>query len=932
MDPWDGPSAGNTASASAAAAAADGPARMEDSTPRWSAVAATAAVPVDAAAGSDAGTARSPLTPETFFVVEESIRALWESLSPARGLGASGKVTPAAFLRLMWQLDTLASGETAAAPAPAAAAATTTTDDDDDDDTAAAAKPLLAQGTLLSWKRFLSAATATCREGDLTSSISREAFDAFFWEFAENARPPADCQTLFHRWAVEVALRRHRHEEVDILLDQLQPPTAQGIPQGWNMNTAVQRILRVDNVTASASGSRETTLMVIEHLLKQHGQAPWAWWDQVRPMLSLLVPALIPGGDTAQRRQGLAAFPSVAHALREVSALLPPRRPEGGGAQTVESSMRRSASASSASSRVSSSASRPFSRGGIEGVSSDTQHLLHMLGLSRSAGAAGQDGVRARSQHQWPLSSVGDRGEGAVEGEPEPEQGRGRGRRAGDQVGMAAPAMQPQRPAVEDTRQGRRRDYYASRAGGPRCVFNRPMHVTRRQATKSSLLAQIHHANSRAPQTRPGAFLVRPATFDGHHAGRMNGAEIVAAGHTAPGAGGGVSRTKSGPVGRRRRRRTKKKRCKSGKRKGPQHRSQRPTTAPSGTRRPATAGGAAGAGAATAAAEPSAGSTTLMNVKSLATRRWPTYTDDPVARLQSGMRAVSAAPAGSGRSIGRQPKWTKSQHNLSSRVRGSAAVPSSREAAKGALRGASARANKLATRMRNRTNGSGVRVGDPQVPLIPLDARRLRGRNERPPSRAQREAAQREAAVAQREAVVALEGGPSAQACDGPAVTVAVPRVKVDIARSVATATVTLGMPPSRAGTPDGGVSDAVEMRTKPKPVPIGALAENVIPIVYAQNVIKSGFLANQPVLSVGAHKLSPRRSAKFRERLVEHYGGADPYLPDSPRPPGSNVKPKRPAKPRPVVGPATGPASPPVQTPSLVLLAVGTTEEEKVN
>lgn len=229
---------------------------------------------------------------EEYFIICEAIRALWASLSPPSKLGTSGKVTPMQFLRLMWQLDAVMQcrGER---------------QENDSDKT---------NTVRLSWRTFISKISEMYGEDSPTSPISHQQFESFFWSFSDSIHPPSERASIFEQWAI--AITTPKREEVSDIMSLMNCSE-------WRMNAKIQQILGVpvDAVKAQKATPRETSLMVIEHLLKRHSDAPWQWWHRVRPILLSLVPALrYELDENKQDLKALQALPAISRALTEISS------------------------------------------------------------------------------------------------------------------------------------------------------------------------------------------------------------------------------------------------------------------------------------------------------------------------------------------------------------------------------------------------------------------------------------------------------------------------------------------------------------------------------------------------------------------------------------------------------------------------------------
>ena len=125
------------------------------STPSPSTITNVVTRPIDG--GGDDG----ELSTEEFFIITDSIRTLWNSLSPPTSLGYSGTVTPNAFLRLMWRLDVA------------------TTND------------VVGSTTLRQWKTTLDTLTSSVDAATRTS-ITHPQFEHFMWKFARTIQPTTE--------------------------------------------------------------------------------------------------------------------------------------------------------------------------------------------------------------------------------------------------------------------------------------------------------------------------------------------------------------------------------------------------------------------------------------------------------------------------------------------------------------------------------------------------------------------------------------------------------------------------------------------------------------------------------------------------------------------------------------------------------------------
>jgi hypothetical protein len=226
------------------------------------------------------------LTPTTFnteeyFILTDSIRTLWSSLSPPTSLGRSGKVTPKAFIRLLWNLDVATSEAT------------------------------IDPETLQSWQTFATSireTTTTAAEDLKKASMNHSQFEQFLWKFAKTVPSPSRAAELFHRWSCVV--KRKVHSITSIMSQMIDQ-------QGWQMNSGLAKQLGLDAIHGVVPTMPETTGMVVEYLLRVHGDCPWLYFDQIKPILIRMTPNLLPPGTTRMLPQRTVAAAAAATLQRK---------------------------------------------------------------------------------------------------------------------------------------------------------------------------------------------------------------------------------------------------------------------------------------------------------------------------------------------------------------------------------------------------------------------------------------------------------------------------------------------------------------------------------------------------------------------------------------------------------------------------------------
>ena len=250
-------------------------------------------------------------TSEDYFLISEAIRAMWSSLSPPSRLGTSGLITPIQFLRLMWQLDAVCheAAETATEISPSASPNHTSSTE--------CSAPL--SGSLQhSWKRFLRSLTEEFgNDNHLAASISHKQFESFFWAFSDSIQEPAARSRVFQLWANTVA--KPKSNEIEDILSLMDGNV-------WKMSPRIGNILGISESKASTLSDLETSLLVVKHLIKQHGNAPWHWWYRIRPTLIKLVPAL-GSSNCLTSNSNMNVFPSMSKTLEGISLTMPTAGP-----------------------------------------------------------------------------------------------------------------------------------------------------------------------------------------------------------------------------------------------------------------------------------------------------------------------------------------------------------------------------------------------------------------------------------------------------------------------------------------------------------------------------------------------------------------------------------------------------------------------------
>ena len=201
------------------------------------------------------------LSTEDYFIINDSIRMLWKCVSPPSQLGRSGSITPSIFVRLMWRLDAVAA----------------------------------ASGDVVSPHVYSEMKDAAQSQNQ---SVTFSKFEKFFWDLANDISPPSACANIFHRWSCTMS---RRSSAIETIMSQMILPTTLGNEnnivstgnRGWYMTKELQTILQLDNVHASIPSFKETTAMVVNHLMRVHGDTPWIYYDRIRPILLDMTPNLL---------------------------------------------------------------------------------------------------------------------------------------------------------------------------------------------------------------------------------------------------------------------------------------------------------------------------------------------------------------------------------------------------------------------------------------------------------------------------------------------------------------------------------------------------------------------------------------------------------------------------------------------------------------
>jgi hypothetical protein len=746
----------------------------------------------------------SVATSEEYFVICEAIRVMWAALSPPSQLGASGKVTPMRFLRLMWCLDSATVGDGAAGGSNDDRAATPSSISSSSSSAAAAVSPaaLFSPSVRVSWKEFLDSIIQEFGEdNNLAASITHEQFESFFWAFSESVQPTSARARVFQQWAN--AVTKPKNEEIDDILSLMDGDR-------WTMSPRIEALLGIQG--DQERSDRDTSLFVIEHLLKCHSDAPWHWWHRIRPTLIRLVPALgkSDGGNSN-------AFPSLSRALQEISA------------SALESSSMHNTIIDVDFS--SSPSSQPV-------VSLETRTVLERLGLKKPEPADTTESA-ATPETTPPVAAVAARETDAT--------GKNKNEDNGEIEATQNGLLMPRRPKTADTRKQARRQYYSSRRPAT-SSRKRTQHQTRNQRTNNyvvsqSMLRLVRRLPESAPASRPSSSMrINTNTrIEQQQAAKQQRTRPTTAPSSPVRCGymnTYIQSNKKKKMKKKKRRKWRNRQLPESNRPGSSNARMLMTITSASPLRSATVG--------TLLLQP--GTRDIAQEQS--TESYCHRFDHPGAVRTLSQSRVSRMKL-------RKSNRTRTEVKLKPVVPSVSTITPTPTSATTAAAAAAAETTTTTT-----TTSNGNILGG----KLPLVFRRLKGRYEPAGSLAQK---------------VAVEG--SADNLIAKSETNVATRKKIDasplmIANSP-TRALTSEIASTRALTsespPDEKEKAAVKCKRQ-RPIGVGHLAEQNVPLIYSLNVLRSGFLRATPVLQVGQHRISPRPpSSAFQRRLDQYFYGS---------------------------------------------------------